>query len=452
MPGVENRELHPGMVPCNLLLATMHRKEAMMSLNRKSRRKWSCWQIWLALALAASHAAYAASPWERPAAQLAAQVAEILGAGQAQLVVNNKSTIEAAGIQPIRSLLEQDLHTHGITISGTESANLIRVTLSENTRERLWIAEVIEGNQTQVTMVHVDREALTAPIAESGLVLEKKRVWSSTDATDTSSPLVGPVLAALEIHTGLILLEQEQIVALTKTFAGWHEDKRWIINQSRPLTRDPRGLLLPASDGNGFLAIVPGRQCDGSYVASQSAGTSQGEWTVHCRESDDPWPVSIAGIHAFYNPSRNFFTGVITPNQGIDLAPFYTVALLPHPSANNPALLMNGVNGKVQLLEGNALKPVFGARDWGSDFAVMRSTCGAGTQIIASASGETQNDSLRAYELPGQQAVAVSTPLNMDGTVTALWPSPAPDLPGIWVVVRKSEKEYEVDRVTALCS
>ena len=41
----------------------------------------------------------------------------------------------------IRALLEKDLKAHGITTASGESANTIRITLSQNDRERLWVAE-----------------------------------------------------------------------------------------------------------------------------------------------------------------------------------------------------------------------------------------------------------------------------------------------------------------------
>ncbi len=47
----------------------------------------------------------------------------------------------------IRRLLEQDLKTHGILNGGSESANTIRITLSEDLRERLWVAEVVQGSE-----------------------------------------------------------------------------------------------------------------------------------------------------------------------------------------------------------------------------------------------------------------------------------------------------------------
>ncbi|MGB9228429.1 MAG: hypothetical protein WCC24_01740, partial [Terracidiphilus sp.] len=134
---------------------------------------------------------------------------------------------------------------------------------------------------------------------------------------------------------------------------------------------------------------------------------------------------------------------------GPELPPFYSAALVPRP-AGGAALLIGGTDGRLQMVENGALWPVAGTRDWGSDFAVLHSGCGAGTQVIASGSGEAAHDSLRAYELPALEAIPASSPLAVDGTVTALWS--APDSRSVFAVVRSAENEYEVDRVTALCN
>jgi hypothetical protein len=81
---------------------------------------------------------------------------------------------------------------------------------------------------------------------------------------------------------------------------------------------------------------------------------------------------------------------------------------------------------------------------------VLQSSCGAGTQVIASSSGEAASDSLRAFELPALEAVPASVPLTMDGTVTALWTTP--DGKSVLAVVRNAANQYEVDRVTVLCN
>jgi hypothetical protein len=211
-------------------------------------------------------------------------------------------------------------------------------------------------------------------------------------------------------------------------------------------------------------------ECSGSYQSASPAG----EWSVRCRESDDQWPVfqspitpppitqsataiqedaSVAPIKAVYNAARDYFTGIVTFGLNVDLPPFYSAAVLPH--ATGAALLMNGIDGKVQLEENGTLKPMNGARDWGSDFAALHTDCGAGTHIVASGSGEAANDSLRAFELPAQEAIPASDPLAMDGTVTAVWT--APDGKSVYAVVRKNANQdltnqFEVDRVTASCN
>jgi len=408
------------------------------------------------VALAAA-AAPPASQWDQPATALAEQIAEILGPGQAHLIIRNLSTIHTDDLPSIRRLLEQDLKAHGVTASGAEGANTIRITLSENARERLWVAEVAEGNQTQVAMVHLALESPLQVQTSGGLMLRRQAIFTSRE----------PVLAALETADGLVTLEPEQVVINTHTANGWQEQKRVAIGQKRPLARDPRCILLPGANGNGFEGWLAGMRCTGIFAPAQQAG----DWQVHCSESDDPWSmvqppgmqagaagqvenVSVTTLKAFYNAARNYFTGVVTPSLGVDLPSFYSGALIPRP-VGGAALLVNGIDGKVQLTENGSLKPVSGTRDWGSDFAVLQSACGAGAEIIASGSGEAASDSLRAYELPALEAIPASAPLAMNGTVMTLWT--APDARSVLAVVRTAASqgpanEYEVDRVTASCN
>jgi hypothetical protein len=390
------------------------------------------------------------SQWEQPAASLAEEVAGILGPGQAHLTIRNLSTIPSGEIPAIRRLLEQDLKTHGVLASGAESANSIRVTLSENRRERLWVAEVIEGNETRVAMVRVGPGAQQQAQAGGGLTLRRQTVFTTGEA----------VLAALETANGLVVVEPEEIAIYGHTAEGWRERKRFAVGQARPLTRDPRGVIFPSAGGAGFEAHVAGMVCSGAYPQAQPAG----DWTVRCHESDDPWPIArglnpqsllitspvdgSVSLRAFYDAARDYFTGVVTPSLYSDLPPFYSAAVVHRPDSG-AALLIGGIDGKVQLTEGGVLRPVAGARDWGSDFAMLNSGCGAGAQVLVSGSGEAASDSLRAFELPAQEAIPASAPLAIDGTVTALWT--APDGKSVLAAVRGAADQYEVDRVTASC-
>jgi hypothetical protein len=399
-------------------------------------------------------AAAAPSQWEQPAAALAEQIAGILGPGQAHLTIRNLSTIPTDEIPAIRRLLVQDLKARGVTTSEGESANSIRVTLSDNLRKRLWVAEVIQGSEIRIAMIEIEPRIVQVSAATERIQLRKQAVFAAPELITSE-----PILFATEKDSALLLLHPEGISILNRGSDGWQRQSPLTFSAQHALSRDARGLFILSA--NDVTALIPGLECtiESTLAENVSPGTGS-SWSQHCHASDDPWPILTADtpagpttIKAFYNAARNYYTGVVTPSLGVDLPPFYTATLLPRPSG--AAFLFNGIDGKVQLVENSALKPVSGTRDWGSDFAALNSGCGAGTQIIASGSGEAAADSLRAYELPAQEAVPASAPLAMEGTVTALWSAPGGK--SVFAVVRKtagpgSADTYEVDRVTASCN
>ncbi len=424
----------------------------------------------LGLAGLAVCTAQAPNSWRQPTTELAGKIADLLGPGQANLTLSNLSSIPNDQVSEIRELLVQALRARGVTAAGPDSANSVRVTLSESAKERLWVAQVIEGNQTKVAMVDAGPASAPRVHAAAGLMLRRKRVFAGHT----------PILASLETAGGLVILQPQRIAIYSQTAAGWHEQQHADIAPAGPLPRDPRGILLPPSTGHGFVAWLPGTRCTGSFLASAAARY----WAIGCHKSDDPWVISsgtrsalsgpgtvapalpaqlpngqsnpvasaqssLPTLKAFYDASRDYFTGVVVPSPRVDLPPFYSAAFVPRP-AGGDALLIGGIDGKVQLLANGSLSPVDGVRDWGSDFAALHSGCGTGTQIIVSASGEAVSDSLRAYELPALEAIPASEPLAMNGTVTALWT--APDGRGVMAVVRSAPNQYEVDRVTASCN
>jgi hypothetical protein len=387
--------------------------------------------------------------WDQPVASLADQISGILGPGQARLTVRNLSTISADDVGAIRRLLEQDLKTHGILTGNQESANAIRVTLSENVQERLWVGEIVEGNETRVVMVPTDAP-ISSPHATAGaVVLNRKTLWRSSDQRQQNQGWVGEqVLNAVESGGNLDLLTDRRMVSYVGTHSAWREQWSLALGAHRPLPRDPQGVMTVSDDGRIVTAYAPGVECERTVDAASDVGL--------CKSSDEPWPVGNGALHAkaFHSANHNFFTGVITPSLGVELPPFYSAVLLPR-ALGGSGLLINGIDGIVEIVENGAMKPVAGARDWGSDFAVLQTGCGAGTQIVASNSGEGEADSLRAYELPAQEALAASAPLGMNGSVMAL--SASHDGRSLLAVVRLPAgpgrgNEYEVDRVTALCN
>ena len=432
------------------------------------------------------------SSWDTPATQLASQIASILGPGQAQLELTNRSTIPTPELPTIRRAIEDALRAHNIKPGNAESANTLHITLSENIAERLWIAQILEGSQTQTTIVRLDKPTTTGPAtagAISTIRLERKLLWLSSDLPASGLPSTNPsqILAALEWNSALILLSNQNISLFKRSASGWIEAVRQPLPHpadARPMPREPRGILLIDSSTSMLTVYLPGERCTSNML--NFAFTSTTDQVIHCESSDDPWPIpanpessptagpasnpasspaisSASGQKAFYNTARNYFTGVLSPETSVELPPFYTA--LPVVASGTPSLLLATVDGKPRLATSSGIQPLTGARDWGSDLATLTTSCGT-TAILASNSGEAREDALRAYDLHGSEAVAVSEPLPLKGSITALNQpgnsppaSSSPASPSantsILAILRTvsstGEPIYEVDRVSALC-
>ena len=87
---------------------------------------------------------------------------------------------------------------------------------------------------------------------------------------------------------------------------------------------------------------------------------------------------------------------------------------------------------------------------WGSDLAAVHSSCGTGTQLLVSEGGDTERDSLRAFEIPDRDPVAVSSAADFDGRVVALWPESSSNGAAA-IVKRKDTGRYEAYRVSISC-
>ena len=382
-----------------------------------------------------------ATVWEEPAGKLAGQIAAIAGPGPAKLTVKNRSSIPAEQLPAIRRLLEHDLNAYGVTLSSSAAAvTLIRVTLTQNARQGLWIAEVQEGTEVNVAMVSTDVQT-AAPVPEASVILRKTLLLAQP------APILDVDFILLGGERRMVVLDAERLALYRMTAGAWVKDQSFDIPHSRPdqitvVRRDPRGRIVTGTgtaSGPLFEAYLPGVLCSGS--------DSNGQVTFSCADSDAAWP--IGSQKAFYNATRNYFTGVLAPGFGSETSPFYSAA--EYDRSGGTVAVFSQVNGQVVLYDKGARKSVTGTRDWGSDITGVRSGCGMGSLLLVSSAGAAATDSVRAYELPGKEAIAVSTPTSLDGTVTAMWP--ASDGATATVVLRKQQPvQYEAYDVSFLCN
>ena len=405
------------------------------------------------LLLLVACAAQASERWEPQVAAFAKKIAAVSGPGTATLELRNISSLTAEQVTAIRRPLELQLRTAGVQLRPEHEASVgIRVTLSDNRRGWLWIAEVQQGTETRVTMLEVAEDRAASAAASSlPMTLHSTLLLTTSEVLLDAQPLENPrgVLVALTKHSALLYQQQN---------GRWQQVRELSLPVKTTQTRDPRGRIVPAAD-HPFDLYFPGGNCT-------AAGDRTETIALNCIASDDPWP--LGGQGAVYNPARNYFTGLLVPGVGRAMPPFYSAAPLRKPSTPTNGVpwtppqpkytlwVFAGVDGHVSSFDGTNERHLGGtAHEWGSDLAALHSGCGAGTQLLATAGGAAEDsDSLQAFEIADREPLAASAPLKFNGSLIALWGAPGagPATAVVHAGPQTGQGGYDAYSVSLACS
>jgi hypothetical protein len=375
-----------------------------------------------------------ASDWRTPEEQLARRIAAATGPGAVALDVANKSSISRAEAEEIRRGLTSELATLGVRlVSADQSAATVQVTLSENLREYVWVAEIHQGNnENSVAMVTAPRAGFVAVEHPAiALTIRKALLW-----TDENRILDVAQVNGSPQH--MIVFEAESVELLKFQDGRWQREQSLPVSHAHPWPRDLRGRLVLRSD-HLFDAYLPGVFCRSSTTAPLA---------LNCYESDDPWPLA-AGQSAFFAPARNFFTGALSPGieKQTTVKAFYSAAMLPRDKYR--LWIFSTVDGEVHLLDGASDQTV-AKLGWGSDIASVRSGCGVGSQVLVTGNEDGASDVVRAFEIADREPVVVSQAAEFNGKITALWADA--DGTGVIAISQNSETEkYEAYRLSIAC-
>ncbi len=369
------------------------------SLNRARNLLLMLVAIVLALPLCAQEA-------NKPEDQLVERILSRTGGpASISLTVTNLSSLPAGEAERSRHELERQFLLHGVRIVAPEQAvvNVI-VTLSENARETLWIAEILEG-QTREVMILPIKRALSAPAQnrENSFSLQSKRVLAQ------DSPILDfaeiPSTSGAERQLLVLSPDKLSLYALQPEKAQLLQEIK--LDNVALRTRDPRGRIF--LHDNLFEAYLPGYRCTGN-----TAGTI----LAACQQSDDPWPLlpQLSGARAFYANARNFFTGVITDlGRDYSFPGFFSAAVLG--GAEGDHFVLAGTDGRLQ--SGNGTR--FGISS-GAGIASIKPDCTATPLILSSRNGDwSQNDAVRLLTESGIGLEAVSHEVELPGPVLSMW-------------------------------
>ena len=313
------------------------------------------------------------------------------------LEVTNRSSLDDKSVREVRSALEAQLHVEGVSTAKAEQAmGTVEVVLSESLREYVWTAEIVIGSdEKRVALVSMPRSSMgtgTPFTAALPIVLKTTLLFAQErpmlDVALVGNARGGPRLLVLNDSTVAIYRHHG-----ANTAGQFELEASLPIAHSRTFPRDLRGRLLLRRD-HLFDVYLPGTFC-------RTTSGAVAPLTLTCNDTDDPWPLTPddGGVRAFFAASRNFFTGALSPGIGkvSNVPSFYSAAAVPR--SNYTLWVLAAVDGSLHLVDGMTDQLIRGEK-WGSDLAPVHSSCGTGTQLLVSESGDTERDGLRASRSP----------------------------------------------------
>lgn len=437
----------------NLAIPKVILKSVQHVFSRGSRLRLACLPAILLLLTAAFGA-----DWGAAEQQLARKITAVTGPGTVALTMENRSSLGRRDSDIVQNGLRSALEQSGIRfVKSEQAAASVALTLSENESAYVWVAEIHQGaGESAVVMVSVPRSGRSAAAHESmPIALRKVPLWTQDDRI-----LDVAVLEENGTPSRIAVLDSENVSVYRMQNGKWQVEQTLPISHAKPWPIDLRGRLVQAVD-HTLSAYLPGVNCRMS--------TSGATWTMTCRGSDDPWPIVASAMNSpvfpsaasattsaalvpalagFFAPTRDYFTGVLSPAIGkfSTVPKFYTAAFVPREKYT--LWLFASVDGKVHLVDGMNDQP--SGFEWGSDIASVRTACGAGWQVLATASGEQAQDSIRAYEFPDRDPVGVSPAIDLPGPVSALWAEVKGDS-AIAIARNRDTGSYEAFRLSLAC-
>ncbi len=193
------------------------------------------------------------------AAQLAARISSLLPRrATVSLEIQSLTSLPVAGWSSFRNWLQDELRkagfqTAGVATAATPPDSRIRVTLSEDARGLLFVAEVFSGDNRQIVML-----PWTLPPsaqAKPRVTITKKDLWTQPE----------PILDILLADSGsqMLILSPNKIASYRSMGDKWTPSATASLQLPRPLPRDPRGRI--EATAGGFEAFLPVATCTGAW-------------------------------------------------------------------------------------------------------------------------------------------------------------------------------------------
>jgi hypothetical protein len=280
----------------------------------------------------------------------------------------------------------------------------LTLTISENLRGYILVAEIRRENETVVEMADFQPAPSITKLAPAPFTIDSKLLWEQeTQILDVAR------LSDSTLADSMLVLDTAGLIRYERREGKW---ERAAALELPVVVRDPRGRLETNADTTTIHE--PGMTCT---VPTKTLAP------VQCEDGGQ------------FKATRN--TQDLRDWRG----DFFTSAELGGDSVVAEA------DGRIHIYDA-AHAPQAAFDGWGSDFAMI-AACG-GRHIAATTAGDAGSpDAIALYDLANRAPVRLSEPMELPGPVTALWPAGE----GAMAVARNiSTGKYAAYSLTLDCS
>jgi hypothetical protein len=398
-------------------------------MPKTANRRWLC--AFLCCCVAAFSALAQDAPSPSAAATEFAQLIQSRAGSPSAVAVTfqNLSSLPPEQVEGLQNAIFNAFRNANVRVVKPEQAVAeVHITFSEDWQSYLLIASVQQGSSSQTVIKKLLRPQQAQASHATLLTIRKISVWQQET----------PILDFYQDSQNLLVLEPSQLSLYSMDSGQWRPRQTLGIPHENPWPRDLRGRLEVR--GGEINVFLPDARCSGKISPP----------SLDCRGSDDPWPIG-EGLVAFFCPRRNFFSGLLAGSSaGASVAPFFSGATWQ--SGDQHLWLFTGTDGHTRLFQNDLGTPIAMFNGWGSTLAPVHSVCGSGWQVLTSSPADTTRpDSVQAVEISGREALPVSAPVDLAGTVEALW------IAGNYGqlvngVLHSQQGKYEAFTLTVICN
>jgi hypothetical protein len=338
--------------------------------------------------------------------------------------------MRAGELDESKKAIESELRTRGVrTVADNLYEVKVRVTLSRDNVERLWIADYDDEGAHVNLIVPFEFPAFDLKSWITGAHLDRELVFSDNspmlDFACTGAVPGKSCGEVLVLHPdGVVFMSLE--LNLPRVSVG--RDVTW--------SRDVRGRLK--TSGSDAEARIEDVDC---------------HWIL-LNLHDDAKCIATAAPWTFTGPRGEVASVVLVKGQNSFIwagaNPFFSISGLD--VNGEPGWISSGTDSKARIWANKSAETLGTASGWGSELATVKTDCGNGWQILATRQRDhTETDAITVYEWTGTEFRPLSDPVEMNGTIVAMW-SAEDGSPARAVVHNLKTGNYEAYLLKVGCS